>query len=477
MKRIYFFLLLFLFFSCSKDVQKDQEPLNVDIEQVRFIKDYNEIKISKVLRVGFMNTPTDYFIYKGKTMGFEYDLLNRFAKENQLDLEIILLNSIEEAFDSLNDGVIDIIGAGLTVLKERKEKVAFSESLYETHQILIQQRPENWKRMNPHTLEKKMLRDVIDLDGKRIKVRHASSFLERLQNLENEIGGDIKIIEANDSVSTSMLIEAVSDGHIKYTVSDLTLGKIGQLYYDNIDINTALSLNQKVAFSIRKNSPKLLKQINQFVSKSHNSGLINILYKRYYENERVIEKRLKSPYLLIENRKISPYDEQIKKYAFSIGWDWRLLAALIFKESKFDANASSWVGAKGLMQLMPNTALANDVVDVFNPDQNIRGGVKYLMWLENLWDEKLQNKHDLKQFVLASYNVGQGHVFDAQRLALKYGKNNENWDDVSYFLLKKSNPKYYKDEVVRHGYCRGVEPVDYVTKIFQTYDRYRSMIQ
>jgi peptidoglycan lytic transglycosylase F len=472
-------VLLLIFIACSNPSSTDEKTNTVNSVNEKSVikKDFSEIKQEGKLRVAMIHSAADYFFYKGEPMGYEYDLINQFADLHHLELEILLFNSFGEVFESLNKGKVDMIGVGLTILKERKKKVQFTDKLYQTHQVLVQQLPEGWKKIKPHIIEKKMLRDVTEIGGKDVVVLNSSSFLDRLINLENEIGENINIIEASDTVSMGELIEGVSKGNIKYTVADVDFARLGKLYFKNIDIETPLSLKQNVAFSVRKNAPKLLEKLNTWIASIQRSGIENIIYQKYYVNERAIKSRFNSPYLLISRGKISPYDELIKKYTDTINWDWRMLAAMIYRESKFNEKCTSWVGAKGLMQLMPKTAKHYGVENIFDPEQNIKGGVRFIQWLENYWHKNLSDKADLNKFVLASYNVGHNHVRDAMRLADKYELNPEKWSDVAYYLVRKSKAKYYHDPVVRFGYCRGIEPVQYVDDIHLMYTRYKDMIE
>ena len=173
--------------------------------------------------------------------------------------------------------------------------------------------------------------------------------------------------------------------------------------------------------------------------------------------------------------KISDYDDLIKKYAGTLNWDWRLLTAQIYKESKFDPNTKSWRGARGLMQLMPRTAKSHGVQanELNNPERNLIAGTKHIAMLEKHWKTELNDSLEVIKFTLGSYNVGQGHVEDAIRLAIKYDYDPTKWDDnVAQMLLNKSIPKYYKDPVVKYGYCRGREPVNYVKTILNSYELY-----
>lgn len=168
---------------------------------------------------------------------------------------------------------------------------------------------------------------------------------------------------------------------------------------------------------------------------------------------------------------VSLYDELVKKEALHAGWDWRLISAVMYRESGFDPLAISFSGASGLMQLMPETAESFGVDDIFDPEQNIRAGIALLSWLNDQFRPGITNDRERLKFVLASYNVGLGHVRDAQRLAEKFGKDPLKWDDhVEFFLLNKSESKYYSDEVVRWGFCQGSEPCYFVKSVLVNYD-------
>ena len=177
--------------------------------------------------------------------------------------------------------------------------------------------------------------------------------------------------------------------------------------------------------------------------------------------------------LPVTGGQISVYDDLLKKHAESLGWDWRLLAAQVFKESKFKHDATSWAGARGLMQLMPETAERfGDSTLINDPIANLEMGTKYLKSLIKFW-EAIPDSSQRIRFILASYNVGEGHLLDAQRLAKKHGKDRTVWDNnVDSFLVLKAYPQYYRDEVVKNGYCRGSEPFMYVKEVLDIYQHY-----
>lgn len=180
----------------------------------------------------------------------------------------------------------------------------------------------------------------------------------------------------------------------------------------------------------------------------------------------------------MESGKISKYDPIIKKHAEKLGWDWRIVSSLIYQESGFDPNAESWVGAQGLMQMMPRTAKELGYSSVSNPETSIEAGLKYLDKLENNYWQKIPDKRERQKFVMASYNVGAGHVADARRLTQKYGGDPNKWHgEVDEYLLKLASKKYYTEDIVKYGYCRGSEPYEYVKEIFERYEHYKKFTE
>jgi membrane-bound lytic murein transglycosylase F len=171
----------------------------------------------------------------------------------------------------------------------------------------------------------------------------------------------------------------------------------------------------------------------------------NVLYRRYFKDPKGFRIRLQSDFSSMGGQKISPYDEIIKSHAEKIAWDWRLLAAIIHQESNFNPRAESWMGAKGLMQLIPQTAESFGAMDIFRPEDNILAGTNYLGWLDDYWEKYVQDSTERRKFVIASFNAGPGHVMDAVRLTEKYGGDPQKWEDnVAYYLLQKSKPRFLR---------------------------------
>ncbi len=459
-------LLLFMVFSC-RDIHQSQTIENKisDLEQIRqkgkisVVTDYNS---------------TDYFIYRGQPMGFQFDLLQDFSDFLGVKLEVTVSNDLAKNFEKLEVGDIDLIASNLTVTKERKERVAFTTPHSQSCQVLVQRKPEGWERMNRSSVEESLIRNPIYLAGKTIYVQKNSSHAARLRNLSDEIGDSINIVEVDDDVE--ILISKVASGEIGYTISDENVAQVNQTYYSNIDVDTKVSFPQNFAWAVNKHSVELKRAIDTWLTDFKNTKRFKAIYARYYSNNKSAQI-VGSEFYALNSGKISQYDKVIKKYSSEINWDWRLVASLIYQESRFKPDAISWAGAFGLMQLMPGTAQKMGVDENASPMDQIKAGIELIKWLEERFSN-IQDKNERIKFVLASYNVGLGHVIDAQNLALKDGKDPNVWDDcVDQYLLKKSNPEYFNDPVVKYGYCRGVETYNYVAQILDRYEHYKNIVQ
>ena len=193
-------------------------------------------------------------------------------------------------------------------------------------------------------------------------------------------------------------------------------------------------------------------------------------------SNRAVRRRVFSPMLNRAGGVISHYDGFFQRYASTIRWDWRLLAAQCYQESTFDPKARSWAGACGLMQIMPGTAdhLGLSRANIYDPEQNIAAAVRYISELERSFSD-IREHSERTKFVLAAYNGGHFHIRDAMALARKNGRNASRWHEVEPFVLGLSQPQYYNDPVVKNGYMRGSETVDYVRKIHERWNGYRGV--
>jgi len=437
--------------------------------------DLSEIKERGVLRATTNFNSTNYFIYRGQPMGFHLELLKLFANDIGVELEVFVSNDLEENFACLLlNSECDIIAMDLTVTRSRSKFLGFTEPHSQTRQVLVQRLPDNWYSMRSAEIEKHLIRNQLDIAGKTIHVQRNSAFVDRLKHLMEEIGDTIYIVEVDKEVEA--LIELVASGDIDYTVSDEHLAKVNENYYANIDVKTPVSFYQNLAWAVRHESDELLEVINEWMADFRNTRQYAEIYNKYFRNPRSAYIA-KSPFSTIRGGNVSAYDDYFREYSEKKGWDWRLVASIAYQESRFDPSAVSWAGAFGVMQLMPGTAAQFNVYKDSPVADNIIAGINYLNWLDNTLKRHVKDDEERLKFVLAAYNVGLGHVLDARRLAEKYGKDPNLWkDNVDYFVLNKSDPKYYRDPVVQFGYARGREPYHYVYEILERYEHYKNVI-
>jgi membrane-bound lytic murein transglycosylase F len=409
------------------------------------------------LRVATLYGSTSCFFLHGEQMGYDYELAQNLADYLGVNLKVHIAKNEDEMFRLLENNKVELVACKTVKTEKLSRKFRFVFPQSESYQVLVQ-------KMGKHTLS-----NVIQLAGKEIYVKENSVFHRRLNHLNDETGGRIHVKTMPDTISSGNLIGMVVRDSIKYTLAFHDEAMLYKSYYPMLDCNLRIGFPQQKGWLVNKNS-ELAAVIEDWQSLRQTAQLESKLQTRYWN---------KNPYLSnikikIPRGAISPYDDYFKKYASEISWDWRMLAALAFTESGFDSTEVSVAGAVGLMQLMPATAatLGLDENTYFAPEKNIKAGVDYIKSLNGIF-KTVQNKDERKKFVLASYNSGPAHILDAMALAEKYGKNPQLWSgNVEYFLLKKKEPEFYTDTVVKYGTFHGTETVGHVKRVQEIYEKY-----
>lgn len=459
MKQITWLILVCI---CMLACRQQPHSTGIDIEHY----DLPQMKDSGVLVALTLNSSISYFDYRGEPMGFQYELANQFAQSLGLKLEIKTARNVQELVHMLLQGEGDLIAYPLPVTKEFKDSVIFCGEDIITHQVLVQR---NGRKTKP-------IKDVTELIGKKIHAQ-PGKYLDRLINLDKELGGGILIQQANhDSISTEDLINQVANEEIDYAVCDNDLARLNKTYYPNLNISLAISFDQRASWAVRKTSPLLSEAADQWHKENMTSPAYTASMKKYFENSKRMPH---GPILSIKDGKISHFDHLFKKYAPELDWDWRVMASLAYNESNFDTTAVSWVGAKGLMQLMPRTARAMGIPEgkESNAEESVKAATKYLALLARSFS-KITDPNEKMKFILASYNAGIGHVFDAMALAEKYGKDKYVWDNnVADYILLKSNEEYFNDPVCKNGYFRGRETFNFVKDILARAEVYKQKVK
>lgn len=420
------------------------------------------------LRVATLYSPLSYFIYRDEAMGYDYELLKKFSEDKGVPFELIVAPSLSRAVEMLDSGMVDLIAYEVPITGEYAERVVPAGHENVTYQVLVQPKTDS------------ILTDVTQLVDCDIYVEKDSKYLYRLQNLDAELGGGIRVHPVNrDTLITEDLIAMVSDGTIPMTVVDSDIASINKSYYKDLDITLQISYPQRSAWGVSPTKAWLADSITEWSKMEKPLKARNELLKRYFERSKISGEGRNGFAMNLTKGTISPYDALFKQYAQSIGWDWRWLAAQGYAESRFDPSVRSWAGARGLMQIMPSTAQAYGVSgdDILDNDINVRTAVKIISALENIFEKKVPDKEQRRLFVLAAYNAGAAHVLDAIALAKKYGKDPTVWDNnVAEAILMKSNPDYYNDPVVKYGYCRGKQTFAYVNEVRDYYHKAKQQI-
>lgn len=435
-------------------------------------------QLPDTLRAVTLYGPTSYFSYRDEYMGADYEMLRQFADDSGMELDIRVASNVPEMLRMLRNGEVDLIAYEVPRIAEYRKDVAFCGKNSISHQVLVQPKTDS-------------IADVTQLIGKTIYVEKDSRYQYRLMNLNDELGGGIGIeAVVSDSLETADLIAMVSKGELPLTVTDSDLAEISATALGNIDVAMPVGLDQYSSWAVAKSDTLLQNALDRWTRTADVKTRYADVTKKYFEH--IIEAAIDADDPLPDSGtptsgsytpgsprpdgSISPFDDLFRKYAAEIGWDWRQLAAIGYVESKFNPKANSWAGARGVMQIMPSTAKTYGIADrIDNPDANIYAAAKALADIDKSLAKSVADPAERRKFVIAAYNSGIGHIFDAIALAGKYGRNPAVWyGNVREMALLKTKPQYYNDPVVKHGYFRGQETVDFVDRVSATFDRYRA---
>jgi len=423
-----------------------------------FILDKEGIQARGTLRVAVDNNSSSYYIYRGRRMGFEYELLLDLGKRLGVQVEYIVAADIDDAFAQLEDGRVDLIAMNLQQNTDRERDVTYTEAIGSMSTVLVgREKLRSWDSLGKDT----------------VVVRKGAVYSSQLSQLKDSLNLEFSILEVPDH--EEILLDQLVEKQVNWTVAEKTVAQTNATYYDELQLGLDLSQEEPVSWAMRNTSTEMLQVVNTWLLEKK-KRFIPDLYTKYFLNSKNQHFRTTSVYSSLGGNRISVYDELIQENAKTLGWDWRLLAAVVYKESAFDTTALSYAGAQGLLHLMPVTLERFGVTNPNDPVESLRGGVKYLQYLDKFWLERVPETNERIKFILASYNIGQGHVEDAWRLTLKYRKNTQSWQEVSNFLNLKSDPKYYRDPVVKSGYAKGHIAVNYVRDVLGLFQSYKALV-
>jgi membrane-bound lytic murein transglycosylase MltF len=407
---------------------------------------------------------TFYFLDGADQRGLTYELLREFEKyinkklrKKTLRIQLVVIpTKRDRLLPALVEGVGDIAAGNLTITPERQKRVDFSApQLTGVEEILV---------TGP---EAPPIQGIDDLAGKEIHVRASSSYYESLKRLNAQFKkkGEkpMKIVLADEYLEDEDLLEMMNARLIPMIVIDSHKGKFWSQIFQDLTLHPDIKVrtNGRIAWAIRKNSPKLKEAINGFM-KTHRKGTLvgNILFRRYLENTKWVHNSLNDADL----ERFKEAIEFFQKYSNQYGFDWLMIAALAYQESRIDQSKRSPAGAIGVMQLLPSTAADPNVniPDIREMENNIHAGVKYLRFMRDRYfeNERMDNLNKML-FSFASYNAGPAKVSQLRRQARKKGLDPNIWfRNVEIMAAKRI----------------GRETVQYVSNIYKYYVAYRLIL-
>ena len=404
------------------------------------------------------NGPSTYYLDNdNQPAGMEYDLAVLFVKEYYPSYEIrfLLADSISDIIPSLLKGKAHIAAANLTITDMRKHLVLFSSPYQDTQQQLIFNNEVNDKP-----------KDITEIFDKKIAVPAGTSYAERLASTKKSYPA-LKWFNKSHT-NTETLLEEVADGLIDYTVADSHLAALMQNYYPNLDVAMPIGPQDQIAWAMSKNAdPQLVSKVNTFFAKIKKDGTLHNLLDRHYGHNNRLNTLDVTTFLEHTNTLLPKYIHLFKQAQNITGIDWRLLAAVSYRESHWDTYNTSPTNVRGLMMLTESTADLMGVTDRLDPKQSIPAGAKYLLKLIDTVPERIPEP-DRTYMALAAYNIGYAHVEDARVLASRLKLNPDSWADVKKTLVLLKNPDYYT--TLRYGYASGGAPVVFVESV-RSYQR------
>ena len=471
-------LLILLLFAMGCSAA--ETPEEVTVEEPSFSssdipepveRDLAEIEKRGTFRMITYYSSNTYFLNQGIEVGFEYELIREFTRENDLALEVVIVGANENPFELLNSGAGDVIAANYTITPERRAIADFTRPYNLVDQILVFSTELS---PIPKSIEELVEREIP------ISVRRNSSYYEKLMELRDQ-GYDLNIQLLPSELDTEATLVEVAQGNLMATVADDNMFDATNRYMDGLFPGPTIAENDTIAWAVRSNAPDLKNEMNKFLYKHfrftedkerpRRSTFLNILRQRYFQEGAQIAQYYNPEWQYQTMGIISPYDEVIKSVSDSLNVDWLMITAMIAQESEFNPNSKSWAGAVGLMQVIPRFVEV-EYEELYDPITNIRQGVQ--IFKDHMDHYAYLDSTNQVAFALATYNAGMGTIADARRLAIDQNKNPNEWENVADALMKLMQRRYYQQ--ARHGFARGIETVQYVDEIMNRYRTYETIM-
>ncbi len=414
----------------------------------------DEVKALGELRAVTRNGPNTYYTDGDGPTGPEYELLKGFARYLGVRLRLIVVDRATDVVPAVIGGEAHLAAAALTVSREAEEDVDFGPVYQQVTEHLVyrdgHRRPAN----------------LLQLRGKRLEVASGTSHVRTL-TLAQALHPDL-IWTENPNADQQELLTQVADGTLDYTVVKSNAFAIYSSYIPEIRVAFNLAEGESLAWAFPKRSDRsLLEAASGYFESIRASGELGRIMDHYYSHIPRVDYVGTRQYMKDVRARLPAYVHLFKSAGDQHGVDWRLLAAIGYQESKWDPQAVSPTGVRGLMMLTEETALTFGIDDRTDPAQSIGGGARYLAHIMGKLPPQVQEP-DRTFFALAAYNIGYGHLLDARRLTKSRGGDWNRWADVQPSIRLLSTPEFSAQ--TRHGFARGGETLYFVNNVRNYYN-------
>jgi membrane-bound lytic murein transglycosylase F len=418
-------------------------------------RDLEQIK-KDTLRVLVLRDPLSWESRPGANTGLEWELLERFAKRQHLHIKAIPVAGQDSMLMLLQQGHGDVIAAQLSpfgwAASATRHTRAYRSVAHCTAHARDLSGPGPIKDMKQaaDTLLVSTWSPFLDSLG-RLRGTDSSTVLKLDPRTPEELLVAVALGKANNLL--------VSDASASMEAKRLPLVRFGPREGRSVGL----------VFAVRTNAVHLVHALDTWLALADEHDAREAIISAYDNGLDTRKPRLSFGDLAFGGDTISPYDSLFQAHADSLPWDWKLLAAVAYTESRFDTAACSKAGAGGLMQMMPSTATLMGV-DGSGVNDHIGGAARYLDRLDRIWRKDIPGQTQRLKFVLASYNAGPGHVKDAQRLARELGLDPRRWNgNVERAIVLLNRPGFFVQPLARSGYCRGQDTFRYVREVTRSY--------
>ncbi len=416
-------------------------------------RDLGEIN-RDTLRVLVIRDPLTWEVRTGAMTGLEWELLVRFAKRRHVPIKAVPVASRDSMLLMLQNGQGDVIAAQLSANGWASPNCHTTQPYRRVAHAYARPRPDAKQEGRSAGVDT-------------ITVSAWSSFLDSAGRLAF---GEGKVpYRIVDRLPAELLIATALGGHGPLLVSDATAAMEAKRL-PLVQFGPREGRSTALVFAVRTNAPHLQHALDTWLASGKEKAARDALIAAYDNGLDTRGPQRSFRAFTMGTDTISPYDSLFQVHADSLAWDWKLLAAVAYKESRFDTAAVSKAGAGGLMQMMPTTAALMGVASSGGVDAHIQGASRYLARLDRIWQADIPSSSQRLKFVLAAYNAGPGHVKDAQRLAKELGLNPLRWDDnVERAMVLLNRPAYFNQPGARSGYCRGQDTYWYVRDVLNLF--------